>query len=166
MACLKSPWEAPRGIQIRGGAKYKVYGAIQNIPRPHSHIRYTCQHVIFFQQNVRGEAKSAISEATPLLSTATPSRVRHSTVRIVLSTQRPSLEPCQSASVVAHTACCPTASKPAQQPVSGESRIWPLGSAKVTNHGAYDHCMDHTGDAHHASALKPQPRAAIHLQPP
>ena len=166
MACLKSPREAPRGIQIRGGAKYKVYGAIQNIPRPHSHIRYTCQHVIFFQQNVRGEAKSAISEATPLLSTATPSRLRHSPGPIVLHTQQPSFEPCRSASVVARTARCPTASKPAQQPVRGESRILPLVSAKVTKDGARDHSMDHTDDTHHASALKPQLRAAIHLHPP
>ena len=32
---------------VHGGAKYKVYGAIKNIPRHHSHIRYTCQHVHF-----------------------------------------------------------------------------------------------------------------------
>ena len=166
MTCLKSPREAPRGTQIHGGAKYKVYGAIQNIPRHNSHIRYTCQHVDFFQPNVRGEAKSAISEATPLLSTATPPRLRHSPVPIALHTQQPSFEPCRSASVVARTARHKTASKPAQQPVRGESRIWPLGSAKATNHGALEHGMDHTDGTHHASALKPPPRAAIHLQPP
>ena len=46
----------------------------------------------------------AISEAMPLLSTATPPRLRHSPVPIVLHTQRPSFEPCQSASVAARTA--------------------------------------------------------------
>ena len=121
---------------------------------------------IFFSRTVRGEAKSAISEATPLLSTATPPRLRHSPVPIVLHTQRPSFEPCQSASVGARTARGPTASKPAQQPIRGESRILPLGSAKVTNDGARDHSMDHTDGTHHASALEPQPRAAIHLHPP
>ena len=166
MTTLRSPPHAPNGIYTRVGAQYKVYGAIQNIPRPHSHIRHTCQHVNFFQPNVRGEATSAISEATPLLSTATPSRLRHSPGPIVLHTQQPSFEPCRSASVVARTARCPTASKPAQQPVRGVSRILPLGSAKVTNDGARDHSMDQTDDTHHTSALKPQPRAAIHLHPP
>ena len=166
MARLKSPREAPRGTQIHGGAKYKVYGAIQNIPRPHTHIRYTCQHVHFFQPNVRGEAKTAICATTALLTPADSPKSAHSPVRIVLSTQRPSLEPCRSASVVAHTARCPTASKPAQQPVRGESRNPSPTSAKVTSDGARDHGMDHTDGAHHASALKPQPRAAIHLQPP
>ena len=42
----------------------------------------------------------------------------------------------------------------------------PLCCAKVTVDGARDHSMDHTDDVHHASALKPQPRAATHLQPP
>ena len=62
---------------------------------------------------------------------------------IVLHTQRPSFEPCLYASVVARTARGPTASKPAQQPIHGESRTLPLGSAKVTNDGARDHSMDH-----------------------
>ena len=114
----------------------------------------------------RDEAKCVIFGTTPLLSTATPPRLRHSPVPIALHTQQPSFEPCRSASVVAHTARHTTASKPAQQPVRGESRIWPLGSANATNHGAYEHGMDHTDDVHHASALKPPPRAAIHLQPP
>jgi len=51
------------------------------------------------------------------------------------------------------------------QPIRGESRILPLGSAKVTNDGARDHSMDHTDGTHHASALEAQPRAAIHLHP-
>ena len=143
----------------------KVLGGDSNRFQHFTHIHGTCQHVIFSQPNVRGEAKSAISEATPLLSTATPSRLRHSPGPIVLHTQQPSFEPCRSASVVARTARCPTASKPAQQPVRGVSRILPLGSAKVTNDGARDHSMDHTDGTHHASALEPQPRAAVHLHP-
>ena len=85
-------------------------------------------------------------------------------VRVAVE-KRPSFEPCQSASVAARTARGPTASKPAQQPIRGESRILPLGSAKVTNDGARDHSMDHTDGTHHASALEPQPRAAVHLHP-
>jgi len=49
LTIVKSPLHAPNGIHTRVGAQYKVYGAIQNIPRPNSHIRYTCQHVNFFQ---------------------------------------------------------------------------------------------------------------------
>ena len=82
--------------------KYKVLGGDSDQYQHFTHIPGTCQHVIFSQPNVRGEAKSAISEATPLLSTATPPRLRHIPVPIVLHTQRPSFEPCLSASLVAH----------------------------------------------------------------
>ena len=148
------------------GARYKVMGVDYDLWETLTHLRYTCEHVRFFQPNVRGEAKTAICATTALLTPADSPKSAHSPVRIVLSTQRPSLEPCRSASVVAHTARCPTASKPAQQPVRGESRNPSPTSAKVTSDGARDHGMDHTDGAHHASALKPQPRAAIPLQPP
>ena len=116
MARLKSPREAPRGTQIHGGAKYKVYGAIQNIPIPHSHIRYTCQHVRFDRLIVHDGANHVIFGATPLLRTATPSRARHSPVRIARSRQRESLQSSPSDPAVAHTARRKMASKPSRQP--------------------------------------------------
>ena len=148
------------------GARYKVMGVDSDLWETLTHLRYTCEHVRFFQPNVRGEAKTAICATTALLTPADSPKSAHSPVRIVLSTQRPSLEPCRSASVVAHTARCPTASKPAQQPVRGESRNPSPASAKVTSDGARDHGMVRTDSEHHGRASKPQPCAAILVQPP
>ena len=52
------------------------------------------------------------------------------------------------------------------QPPHGESRKSPLRCANVTNDGALGHSMEHVDDVRHARAVEPQPRAAIHLQPP
>ena len=165
MTWLKSPRISAAGPRIRGGGRYKVLGSDSDLCRHSTLIPCTHECYDFILHIGRRRAHSSIFAATALLATATPSRLRHSPGPIVLHTQQPSFEPCRSASVVARTARCPTASKPAQQPVRGVSRILPLGSAKVTNDGARDHSMDHTDSTHHASALEPQPRAAIHLHP-
>ena len=132
-------------------------------------VRYTRTRATvlrFFLARSRDVAQTAICATTALLTPADSLKAAHSPVRIVLSTQQPSLEPCQSASVIAYTARCPTAFKPACQPVHGESSKSPLRSANASNAGALGHSMEHMDDIHHASALKPHQRAATHLQPP
>ena len=52
------------------------------------------------------------------------------------------------------------------QPPHGESRKSPLRCANVTNDGDLGHSMEHVDAVRHARAVEPQPRAAIHLQPP
>ena len=60
-ASLKPLEWPPNGTHIHGRAKYKVYGAIQNIPRPHSHIRHTCQ-----RGGWRGQARAPRSCLGPV----------------------------------------------------------------------------------------------------
>ena len=76
---------APNGTHIHGKANYKVYGAIQNIPRHLSHIRYTCQHVHFVSAiscNANGAQTARATIA--LLSPAEPLKAKHMHVRISL----------------------------------------------------------------------------------
>ena len=147
-------------------AKYKVMGVDSDLWETLTHIRYTCEHVRFFQLIVCDGANHVIFGDTPLLRTATPSRVRHSPVRIAPSTQRESLQPSPSGPAVAHTALWKMASKPPRQPPRGESRKSPLRSVNKANQAALGHSMEHGTGLHHAKVKKPLPRAAIHLQPP
>ena len=146
--------------------KYKVLGGDSDQYQHFIHIPGTCQHVHFLEPTVRGEAYSAIFETTPFLSTAMPSRVRHSPVRIAPSTQQESLQPSPSGPAVAHTARCKMASKPPRQPPRGESTKSPLRCVNKANQAALGHSMEHGSGMHHAKVKKPLPRAAIHLQPP
>ena len=115
---------------------------------------------------MRGEPKTVIFGATPLLRTATPSRARHTRVRIAWSTQQETIQPSPSDSAFAHTACRKIASKPPPQPPHGESKKSPLRCDNVTDVGALGHSMEHVDVVRHARAVEPQPRDAIHLQPP
>ena len=148
------------------GARYKVMGVDFDLWETLTHIRYTCEHVRFYRLIVRDDANHVIFRATPLLRTATPSRVRHSPVRIAPSTQRESLQPSPSGPAVAHTARRKMASKPPRQPPRGESRKSPLRSVNNANQAALGHSMEHGIGLHHAKVKEPLPHAAIHLQPP
>ena len=55
---------------------------------------------------------------------------------------------------------------PPPQPAHGDSTKSPLRGASATDAGAFGNSMEHGNDIHHASALTPQPRAAIDQQPP
>ena len=147
-------------------ARYKVMGVDSDLWETLTHIRYTCEHVRFYQPIVRDDANHVIFRATPLLRMATPSRVRHSPVRIAPSTQQESLQPSPSGPAVAHTARCKMASKPPRQPPRGESRKSPLRCVNKACQAALGHSMEHGTGLHHAKVKKPLPRAAIHLQPP
>ena len=114
----------------------------------------------------RRRAHSSIFAATALLATATPSRLRHSPVRIARSTQRESLQPSPSGPAVAHTARRKMASKPPRQPPRGESRKSPLRCVNKADQLALGHSMEHGIGLHHAKVKEPLPHAAIHLQPP
>ena len=153
-------------ITTHAGAKYKVMGVDSDLCRPLRHIRYTCEHVRFFRLIVHDGANHVIFGDTPLLRTATPSRERHSTVRIARSTQRESLQPSPSDPAVARTVLRKMASKPSWQPPRGESRKPPLRSVNKANQAALGHIMEHGSGLHHAKAMDPPHLAVLHLQPP
>ena len=153
-------------ITTHAAAKYKVMGVDSDLCRPLTHIRYTCEHVRFFQLIVCDGANHVIFGDTPLLRTAMPSRVRHSPVRIARSTQRESLQPSPSDPAVAHTARRKMASKPPRQPPRGESMKSPLRCVSKANQAALGHSMEHGTGLHHAKVKEPLPLAALHLQPP
>ena len=113
---------APNGTQIHGGAKCKVYGAIQNIPRHHSHIRYTCQHVHFFQRSAATVPQTAICATTALLSPADSLESKHMHVQISPSSQHPTLKRGKSGPAIAQTAPWKMASKAALMPACGEDQ--------------------------------------------
>mmetsp|Transcript_31770 Transcript_31770/g.83028 ORF Transcript_31770/g.83028 Transcript_31770/m.83028 type:complete len:272 (+) Transcript_31770:66-881(+) len=121
---------------------------------------------VFPGQSVRDRANHVIFRATPLFRTATPSRLRHSLVRIARSTQRESLQPSPSGPEVAHPARCKMASKPSRQPPRGESRKSSLRRVNNADQVALSHSMEHGSGLHHAKVKELLPRAAIHLQPP
>ena len=112
----------PNGTQIHQGAKCKVYGAIQNIPRHHSHIRYTCQHVHFFQRSAATMPQTAICATTALLAPANSLEDTHMHVRISPITQRPTLKRGKSDPAIAQTAPWKMASKAALMPACGEDQ--------------------------------------------
>ena len=153
-------------ITKHAAAKYKVIGVDSDLWETLTHIRYTCEHVHFSQPIVCDGANHVIFRATPLLRTATPSRVRHSHVRIAWSTQRESLQASPYGPAVAHTARQKMASKPSRQPPRGESTKSPLRCVNKANQAALGHSMEHGAGIHHAKVKEPLPRAAIHLQPP
>ena len=153
-------------ITRHGGAKYKVMGVNSDLWETLTHIRYTCEHVHFFHPIVRDDANHVIFRDPPLYRTATPSRVRHSPVRIAPSTQRDSLQASPSGPAVAHTARRKMASKPPRQPPRGESRKSPLRCVNKADQAALGHSMEHGSGLHHAKVKEPLPLAALHLQPP
>ena len=112
----------PNGTHIHGGAKCKVYGAIQNISRHPSHIRYTCQHVHFFQRSAATMPQTAISATTALLSPATPRKATHIHLQISPSTQRPAFKRGKSGPAIAQTEPWKMASKAALMPACGEDQ--------------------------------------------
>ena len=124
------------------GARYKVMGVDSDLWETLTHIRYTCEHVRFLRPIVRDDANHVIFRATPLLLTATSSRLRHSPVRIAPSTQRESLQPSPSGPAVAHTARRKMASKPPRQPPRGESRKSPLRCVNKAYQAALGHDRD------------------------
>ena len=109
-----------------------------------THIRYTCEHVRSPRPIVRDDANRVIFRATPLLRTATPSRVRHSPVPIAPSRLRDSLQSSPYDPSVAHTARREMASKPCtaattrrEQKIAaptrqqcGSTRSWPQHGAR------------------------------------
>jgi len=131
-----------------------------------THIRYTCEHVRFDLLIVCDDANRVIFRATPLLRTATPSRVRHSPVPIAPSRQRDGLQSSPSDPSVAHTARRKMASKPPRQPLRGESRKSLLRRVNNADQLALGHSMEQGNGLHHAKVKEPLPLAALHLQPP
>ena len=112
---------APKSIEeLR--PKCKVYGAIQNIPRHHSHIRYTCQHVHFFQRSAETMPQTAICATTALLSPADSLESKHMHVQILPSTQHPAFKRGKYDPAIAQTAPWKMASKAALMPACGEDQ--------------------------------------------
>ena len=166
MTWLKSPRISAAGPRIRGGGRYKVLGSDSDLCRHSTLIPCTHECYDFILHIGRRRAHSSIFAATALLATATPSRLRHSPVRIARSTQRESLQPSPSGPAVAHTARRKMASKPPRQPPRGESRKSPLRCVNKADQAALGHSMEHGTGLHHAKVKEPLPHAALHLQPP
>ena len=112
----------PERITTHGEARYEVMGVDDDLWETLTHIRYTCEHVRFTRPIVRDRVNHVIFRATPLLRTATPSRVWHSPVPTAPIRQRDSLQSSASDPSVAHTSRRKMASKPPRQPPRGESR--------------------------------------------
>ena len=112
----------PNGTQIHGRAKYKVYGAIQNIL---DLIHTYGTHVnmsISVQRSAATMPQTAISATTALLSPATPRKATHIHLQISPSTQRPTFKRGKSDPANAQTAPLKIASKAALQPACGEDQ--------------------------------------------